>query len=128
MGKELQGLPSYQNYQTQQGPSADLPGTVTKISTQNVDLVGPITPSHVYTYLSTVGDRFSRWAEAFPLEESSARACGEALIHGWVSRFGVPADISSDRGSQFISHLWDSMANGLGTTLHHTTITFNPMA
>ncbi len=86
-----------------------------------VVLVGPLTPSHGYTYLFTVVDRFSRWAEAFPLVESSAQPCGEALIHGWVSRFGVPADISSDRGAQFTSHLWDAMTNGLGTTLHHTT-------
>ena len=85
-----------------------------------VDLVGPLTPSHGYNYLFSVVDRFFRWAEAFPLMESSARACGEALIHGWVSRFGVPAKISSDRGAQFTSHL-DAMANCLGTTLHHTT-------
>ena len=30
--EELQRLPSCQNYQTKQGPPADLPGTVTKIS------------------------------------------------------------------------------------------------
>ena len=67
----------------------------------NVDLVGPLTSSHGYTYLFTIVDRFARWAEAFPLVESSTQACWLAHIHGWVSRFEVPADISSDRGAQY---------------------------
>ena len=87
----------------------------------HVDLVGPLSLSHGYTYLFTIVDRFSRWVEAFPLTESTAQACGEALIHGWVARFRVPGDIASDRGAQFTSGLWEAMANCLGTTLHHTT-------
>ena len=93
----------------------------------HVDLVGPLSLSHGYTYIFTIVDRFLRWVEAFPLTESTAQACGEALIHGWVARFGVPGDISSDRGAQFTSDLWAAMANCLGTTLHHTTA-YNPQS
>ena len=60
-------------------PPADLPVPSQKFQHINIDLVGLLTPSHGYTYLFTVADRFSRWAEAFPSVESSARACGKAL-------------------------------------------------
>ena len=47
--------------------------------------------------------------------------CAQALISHWITRFGVPLDMSSDRGSQFTSHLWASISQLLGTELHHTT-------
>ena len=37
------------------------------------------------------------------------------------SSFGVPMDMSSDKGSQFTSQLWASISQLLGTKLHHTT-------
>ncbi|XP_072906159.1 uncharacterized protein [Hemitrygon akajei] len=46
---------------------------------------------------------------------------GKALIATWVTRFGVPAHITSDRGAQFTSSLWSAVASLLGTQLHHTT-------
>lgn len=39
----------------------------------------------------------------------------------WVSRFGVPRHLTSDRGPQFTSALWSSLASSLGVTLHHTS-------
>ena len=47
--------------------------------------------------------------------------CAQALVSHWISRFGLPMDISSDRGPQFTSQLWSSLAQLLGTQLHHTT-------
>ena len=40
---------------------------------------------------------------------------------GWVTRFGVPIEMNSDRERQFISPLWSEMARSLGTQLHRTT-------
>ena len=40
---------------------------------------------------------------------------------------GVPADMTSDRGTQFISKLWQAMSEYLGTQLHLTT-TYQPQA
>ena len=76
----------------------------------HVDLVGPLLPSDGYTYLLTAVDRFPRWPEAFPLRSTDAARVAQAFNLGWVSRFGVPEVIISDRDPQFVSSLWSEMA------------------
>lgn len=93
----------------------------------HVDLVGPLPASRGYTYLFTMVDRFTRWPEVVPLTDISTTSCARALVGGWVSRFGLPLDITSDRGTQFTSKLWAEMAELLGTKLHHTTA-YHPQA
>ncbi|GFN81499.1 Pol polyprotein [Plakobranchus ocellatus] len=46
---------------------------------------------------------------------------------GWISCFGIPEDLSSDRGSQFTSALWTEIARRLGVKAHRTTA-FHPQA
>ncbi|KAK3789715.1 hypothetical protein RRG08_036008 [Elysia crispata] len=57
-------------------------------------------------------------AEAIPLRGITTPECVHALITGWIARFGVPGDISSNRGSQFTSSLWSEIAARLGVKLH----------
>ena len=93
----------------------------------HVDIVGPLPPSDGARYLFTSVDRSTRWPEAIPMAEATTAACAEALLHGWVSRFGVPDDMTSDRGPSFMSDLWSALAQLMGTTIHHTTA-YNPAA
>ena len=93
----------------------------------NVDLVGPLPSSQGYTYLFTIVDRFTRWPAAIPLTTTDAKTCARALVANWITQFGVPADISSDRGPQFVSELWTLMAELLGIKLHRTTA-YHPQA
>ena len=87
----------------------------------HVDLVGPLPPSDGFTHLLTVVDRFSRWPEAVPIKDTTSAGCAQALVFHWIARFGIPSDMSSDRGPQFTSQLWTAIAQLLGTRLHHTT-------
>ena len=87
----------------------------------HVDLVGPLPPSEGHTYLMTVVDRFSRWVEAIPLVSITAEACAAALLRHWVSRFGVPATLVTDRGRQFTSGLWTELMALLGIVRAQTT-------
>ena len=86
-----------------------------------VDLVGPLPPSEGMTYLFTVIDRFTRWTEAIPLPDAKASTCVKALIRHWISRFDIPADITSDRGAQFTSSLWAELGTTLGIHMQRTT-------
>ncbi|ROT85274.1 hypothetical protein C7M84_018261 [Penaeus vannamei] len=93
----------------------------------HVDVVGPLPPSDGAQYLFTATERSTRWPEAIPMQHTTARDCAEALLHGWISRFGVPDDITSDRGPAFTSQLWTSLGELMGSTIHHTT-SYNPEA
>ena len=86
-----------------------------------VDIVGPLPPSQNYRYLLTVVDRFTRWPEAIPLVDAQTTTCAKALALHWIARLGVPAELTSDRGSQFTSELWATLSQLNGTRRHRTT-------
>jgi transposase InsO family protein len=77
---------------------------------------GAAATSGGFTHLLTVVDRYSRWPEAIPLVSTNGAASAQALFSGWISRFGVPANLTSDRGPQFTASLWASLCNLLNIT------------
>ena len=91
----------------------------------HIDVVGPLAISNGYRYLFTAVDRATRWPEVIPLTEATSASCAQAFLNGWVARFGVPDDITSDRGTTFTSDLWKNLASLLGTRVHYTT-SYNP--
>ena len=93
----------------------------------NIDLVIPLPPSNGYTHLLTIVDRFTRWPEGIPLQNTSTLTISKPFIANWIARFGMPIDITSDRGPQFTSQLWIAFAELLGTKLHYTTA-YHPQA
>ena len=87
----------------------------------HVDLVGPLPISEGMRYLFTIVDRYSRWVEAVPLPTMSAEDCASALIRCWISRFGVPGDITTDQGRQFTGNLWKELHRIMGIKSLRTT-------
>jgi transposase InsO family protein len=110
------------------GAVAPIPVPARRFSHIHVDLVGPLPRSaDGYSYLFTAVDRSTRWLEAIPLKDMSTASCADALIGGWVSRFGVPSLITSDRGTKFTSAEWEALCNKLGVT-HTTTTSYHPQS
>lgn len=94
----------------------------------HVDLVGPLPASaDGHLYIFTIIDRTTRWLEAVPLKEMSAAACKTAFLYNWVARFGVPATLTSDRGTQFTSDTWQTLCRQLGIQ-HVCTTAYHPQA
>ena len=93
----------------------------------NIDLVGPLPVCAGYRYLLTMVDRTTRWPEAVPLPDVSTPTLANAFLHTWISRFGVPALLTSDRGAQFTSSLWTKLCSLLGSK-HQLTTAYRPQA
>ena len=102
-----------------------IPNDVPKFGTVHIDLVGPLPVNRGYSYLLTMIDRFTRWAEVIPIPDITAETVANAFIAGWVARFGVPNQIICDRGAQFQSGLFKSLLQQLGCT-HSRTTSYNP--
>ncbi len=94
----------------------------------HVDIVGPLpTTRQGFTHLLTAVDRSTRWVEAFPLSSTTAASCATAPVDGWISRFGVPAQLTSDRGNQFTGAVWADLCSKLGIN-HRQTTAYHPQS
>ncbi|GFT87582.1 transposon Tf2-6 polyprotein [Trichonephila clavipes] len=93
----------------------------------HLDLIGPLPPSNGYTYCLTMIGRFSKWPEAQPLKDIAAETVAEAFFSSWVSRFGTPAILTTDRGRQFESSLFKALSKLLGVQKCRT-IGYHPQA
>ena len=92
-----------------------------RFSHVHVDLVRPFPPDGDCRYLLTMVDRTTRWPEATPVADTSAETVLQAFIASWVSRFGVPHTVTSDRGAQFTSGVWQAAMARMGIKVSTTT-------
>ncbi len=65
--------------------------------------------------------------EAVPLASTTADSCASALVASWVSRFGVPALVTSDRGPQFAGGVWAAFCKQVGIK-HIMTTAYHPQS
>ena len=87
----------------------------------HIDIVGHLPYANGFRYLLTCVDRFTRWPEAIPIVDIRAKTVADAFFSGWIARYGTPATITTDRGAQFESKLWDNLCNQFGIIRNRTT-------
>ena len=97
----------------------------TTFEREAVDLVGPIflPTERGNKYILTMMDYGTKYPEAAPLKDIQAEAVAEALVN-MLTRVGVPREILSDQGSQFLSAVMREMCKLLSlkrlvTTPYH---------
>nr|VZI22741.1 unnamed protein product [Spirometra erinaceieuropaei] len=108
-------------------PIGTFPTPDARFSHIHLDIVGPLPLSNGCSYLLTCVDRFTRWPEAIPLPDVAAPTVVKAFLSRWVATFGAPSIITTDRGAQFESHLFQSLLSFLGCTRIRTTA-YHPAA
>ena len=92
----------------------------------SMDLVGPLTETkNGNKYILTVMDYFSRWPEAIAIKDAEAITVGQAYLDLVLTRYGCPRIILTDRGSQFMSHMFDYI-NKVLLTRHRTSTPYHP--
>jgi len=109
----------------------DLPFPTNRFATIHMDIVGPLpltnNTHNENKYLLTIIDSYTRWLEAIPIADITAQTICKEFMLNWVSRFGPPLTLTTDRGSQFCSELAAKMVDMLG--IHHIrTCAHNPRA
>ena len=90
-----------------------------------VDLIGPIHPpsEQGHRYILTLVDYATRYPDAVPLKSISTEAVAEALVDMY-SRLGVPEEVLSNLGAQFVSECMQEVSRllsikQLSTTPYH---------
>ena len=58
------------------------------------------------------------------MKDCTTTSCARALL-SWISTYGTPSEITSDRGRQFISRLWQQLKKFIGANINKITA-FHP--
>ncbi|KMQ86215.1 gag-pol polyprotein [Lasius niger] len=87
----------------------------------HLDIVGPLPMVKGNKYCLTMIDRYTRWPEAAPIADTSADTIATVFFTTWVARFGAPALITTDRGSQFESLIFEALTKLIGSRRIRTT-------
>ncbi|KAL0175541.1 hypothetical protein M9458_027871, partial [Cirrhinus mrigala] len=83
------------------------------------DFVTDLPSSEGYTCVLVIVDRFSKMCRFVPLEGlPTAMETAEHFFHQVFRLFGIPEEIVSDRGPQFISHVWKAFFKLLGVSVN----------
>jgi len=65
----------------------------------HLDIIGPLPLSRDKRYCLTMIDRTTRWPEAVLMADTSAHTIAAHFVETWISRFGIPEIITTDRGT-----------------------------
>lgn len=110
-----------------QSPPGHISSPSSRLKHVHIDIIGPMPSCSGFQYCLTAIDRYSRWPEAWPMSSITAEEVASTFVAGWISRFGVPAVITTDQGRQFESDLFKRLTNMCGTKRIRTT-SYHPCA
>ena len=81
-----------------------------------VDFVGPFQQalSHNYQYLLQVQDVLSRYLVFVPTENAKAVTAVDVMEGRWLSLFGMPERLRSDRGKHFVADVFKGLCIRMG--------------
>ena len=86
-----------------------------------VDILQLPKSSRGHQYAVVFVDYLTKWPEVFPARDQSALTVAKLLVERVICRHGVPAELLSDRGANFLSGLLQEMYMLLGIKKTNTT-------
>ncbi len=82
-------------------PILTLPPSQSPLYEVHVDTMGPYPVYEGLRYILVIVDRFSRLTELVAIPDTKAETAAQTFINKWCLRYGTPARIQTDGGSQF---------------------------
>jgi transposase InsO family protein len=79
-----------------------------------------------YQYVLVITDHFTRFAQAVPTRNMTAKTTAEVFFQQFVVHYGMPKRLHSDQGANFGSRLIRELCNVMGTDKSRTT-PYHPM-
>ncbi|KAI7965679.1 hypothetical protein MJO29_001427 [Puccinia striiformis f. sp. tritici] len=100
----------------------------TPLSDLAIDFVGPLRSAAHYDMIPTCTCRLSGFTRIIPvLQSDTAEKTASRLFNGWMSTFGAPTSIMSNRDKNWTSKLWKSLMSRLNIRFHMSSA-FHPQA
>jgi IS30 family transposase len=86
-----------------------------------MDLIKQLSNSEGFTAILVVVDRFTKQALFIPTHDTiTSTQLAELFIVHVFFKHGVPSHVTSNRGSEFVSHFFHSIRKALNMKLHFT--------
>ena len=103
-----------------------LPQTSEPNQRVHADLFGPLkTSGDGKKYILVMTDAFTKYVELVAIPNKEAATTASALFNRWFCRYGVPVEIVTDQGREFVNQLSEELFKLLGV-LHTTTTPRHP--
>jgi len=74
-----------------------------------------------YSNILVITDHFTRYAQAVPTKDQTAKTTAKVLLDRFVNHYGLPVRIHSDQGANFESKVIKQLCQLLGIAKSHTT-------
>lgn len=94
-----------------------------------LDLVGPIEEDcEGNRYILTLQCELSKFVEGYPLKNKESLTVAKAFVENFILRYGIPEEIVSDRGTEFLASTLNETCKLLkikklhSTAYHHETL------
>ena len=103
-------------------PLRPLPLVEAPFDRVGMDIIGPLErSSQGYRFVLVLIDYATRYPEAIPLRNISAKSVAQALFHV-ISRVGIPKEILTDQGTNFMSRTMKELYGLLKVKAIHTSV------
>ena len=91
-----------------------------------IDLVGPFVPSvEKDIFILSMVDSFSGYSDFEPIKDKRAITVAKALTRKWILKYGAPAQLLSDQGTEFCNRVIKSLCDWLWID-HVRTAAYHP--
>jgi hypothetical protein len=118
----------YKNYNSRAAPLKVTTIPANCFDEISLDVVGPLpNSSDGNRYALCVQDRLSRWVQFSPMTNAGSEMTCRTFLREWVTVFGPPKRLITDRGTNFTSVYFDELAKFLGTKPTQT-VAYRPQA